>query len=126
MKIEQINLDELPGGHGQAGTMPGEQAAAAIPPRRSGDPGAQAEAGDVPEELDLTFEAGIEKLEQIVKALEQRDVPLEKALSLFRQGVGLVRHCSAQLDSAEREMGRLLAGSGGELRLVPAELAIEG
>lgn len=70
-----------------------------------------------------SFEAGIEKLEQIVKALEQRDISLENALALFKEGIGLVQHCNALLDQAEREMEVLLE-TDGELRtekIVPAE-----
>lgn len=72
----------------------------------------------------LSFEAGIQRLEGIVKELEQRDVPLENALSLFREGVGLVQHCNALLDKAEQVMGVLLEEDG-KLHLEPA-IALEG
>ena len=60
----------------------------------------------------LSFEEGIERLERIVEALEERDVSLEKALSLFKEGVGLVQHCNALLDKAERVMQVLLTEDG--------------
>ncbi len=72
----------------------------------------------------LSFEAGIERLEGIVEALEQRDVSLENALSLFQDGVSLIQHCNALLDKAEQVMGVLLEEDG-ELRLERA-LPVEG
>lgn len=72
----------------------------------------------------LSFEAGIERLEQIVKALEERDVSLENALSLFKEGVGLVKHCNALLDKAEQVMG-VLVEEDGEMRFTEM-LQVEG
>ncbi|MDI6813395.1 MAG: exodeoxyribonuclease VII small subunit [Desulfitobacteriaceae bacterium] len=72
----------------------------------------------------LSFEAGIERLEGIVEALEQRDVSLENALSLFQDGVSLIQHCNALLNKAEQVMGVLLEEDG-ELHLERA-LPVEG
>lgn len=74
----------------------------------------------------LTFETGIGRLEQIVKALEQKDVALEAALNLFREGVELVQHCNHLLNQAEREMEILLEGPGGELTVEAASFKTEG
>ncbi|MHB1652202.1 MAG: exodeoxyribonuclease VII small subunit [Desulfitobacteriaceae bacterium] len=74
---------------------------------------------------DLSFETGIGKLEQIVKALEQRDVPLEAALSWFKEGISLVQHCARLLDQAEQEMEVLLE-TDGELRVERAIFPLEG
>ncbi|KLU61370.1 exodeoxyribonuclease 7 small subunit [Peptococcaceae bacterium CEB3] len=74
---------------------------------------------------ELSFEAGIEDLERIVKALEQREVPLETALALFKEGVGLVRHCSRLLDQAEQEM-RILVEEDGKLQIKPVDFPSEG
>jgi len=71
------------------------------------------------------FETGIEKLELIVKALEQKDVPLDSALTMFREGIELVQHCTQLLDQAEQQMEVLLE-SGGELRVEPATFSAEG
>lgn len=76
-------------------------------------------------EEEKTFENGINRLEQIVKALEQKDVPLDTALSLFREGVDLVRHCTGLLDQAERQM-EILLETDGELRVEPAIFSGEG
>lgn len=67
-----------------------------------------------------SLEMGLQNLEMIVKTLEQKDLPLEKALTLFKEGVGLVQYCSKVLDQAEKQMEILLEGSDGKLQIMPA------
>ncbi|HBW35170.1 exodeoxyribonuclease VII small subunit [Desulfosporosinus sp. BICA1-9] len=74
----------------------------------------------------LTLEKGLQNLEIIVKTLEQKDLPLEKALSLFKEGVGLVQYCSNVLDLAEKQMEILLEGPDGKLQIRPASFDMEG
>ncbi len=52
----------------------------------------------------MKFDTAIRELERIVKDLESRDMPLEKALALFEEGVKLTRHCSRLLESAEQKV----------------------
>lgn len=73
----------------------------------------------------LGFEEGIIRLEHIVAALEQKEVPLETALGLFRDGVELVQHCNRLLDEAEKQMQVLLEGPDGDLRVESASLVLE-
>lgn len=73
-----------------------------------------------------TLERGLQNLELIVKTLEQKDLPLEKALTLFKEGVGLVQYCSNVLDSAEKQMEILLEDPNGELQIRPASFDGEG
>ena len=40
---------------------------------------------------DKTFEENMERLEQIVRAMEKGDVALEESLKLFQEGTGLVQ-----------------------------------
>ena len=74
----------------------------------------------------VSLETGLQCLETIVKTLEQKDLPLEKALSLFKEGVGLVQYCSGVLNQAERQMEILLEGSDGELQVKSADFKVEG
>lgn len=74
----------------------------------------------------LSLELGIQGLEKIVKTLEQKDLPLEMALGLFKEGVGLVQYCSKVLDQAEKQMEILLEGPDGQLQIKPASFAVEG
>lgn len=48
-----------------------------------------------------TFEENIKRLEQIVRAMERGDVPLEESLKMFQEGTELVRSCSKILDEAQ-------------------------
>jgi exodeoxyribonuclease VII small subunit len=60
-----------------------------------------------------TFEASLEALEKIVEELEQGDLPLEKSLELFEQGIGLSRQCQERLSQAERRIEILLRDNQG-------------
>ena len=48
-----------------------------------------------------TFEEGMQRLEQIVRAMERGDVHLSESLKLFQEGTELVRSCGKLLDEAE-------------------------
>ncbi len=72
------------------------------------------------------FEAGVGRLEQIVKSLEQKEISLESALTLFREGIELVQHCTGLLDKAERQMELLLEGPDGQIRVEAASFTVEG
>jgi len=64
-------------------------------------------------EKQLSFEAALARLEEIVKSLEAGNAPLDSSLALFEEGVGLVRLCSGQLDAAESRIKILVSGDGG-------------
>lgn len=78
------------------------------------------------EQESLSLEFGIQNLEKIVKLLEQKDLPLEKALDLFKKGVGLVQYCSNVLDQAEKQMEILLEDQDGQMEIKPASFEVEG
>ena len=78
------------------------------------------------ESKEISFEEGIEHLERIVRELEQKEVPLEQALNLFRQGIELVQNCNGMLDDAEKQMQILLENPNGELEVRPADFPVEG
>ncbi len=65
-------------------------------------------------EKSKNFEASIGRLEEIVRRMEQGDVPLEQALSLFEEGTGLIRTCSKLLDDAELKVVQLMKGPDGD------------
>jgi len=60
-----------------------------------------------------TFEASLEALEQIVRQLEDGDLPLDKSLELFEQGIRLSRECQERLSQAERRIEILLRDNQG-------------
>ncbi|MBI3895127.1 MAG: exodeoxyribonuclease VII small subunit [Acidobacteria bacterium] len=66
-----------------------------------------------------SFEQGLERLEQIVKELEQGDLPLERALELFEEGMKLSGHCRHQLEEAENKVEILLKKADGKVVAEP-------
>ena len=50
------------------------------------------------------FESAIVELEKIVKRLEEGDLSLDSALTLFERGVELSRFCHTQLGEAQRRI----------------------
>lgn len=65
------------------------------------------------EQTNRTFESSLEALEQIVRELEQGDLPLERSLELFEQGIRLSRECQDRLNQAERRIEVLLRDNQG-------------
>ena len=65
------------------------------------------------QEQGRTFETSLEALEQIVRQLEGGDLPLEKSLELFEQGIRLSRECQERLSQAERRIEILLRDNQG-------------
>ena len=61
----------------------------------------------------VTFEQQLERLEEIVAALEKGDAPLADSLKLFEEGTRLVSACRDELDKAEQHVVKLMKGSDG-------------
>jgi len=62
-----------------------------------------------------TFENAMNKLEQIVKELESSDLPLEKAIKKFEEGVQLSKFCSDKLDETEKRVSILIRDQNGNV-----------
>lgn len=60
-------------------------------------------------EQNVSFEASLQQLEQIVARLESGDLPLEEALSEFEHGVQLARTGQQKLQQAEQRVQILLS-----------------
>jgi exodeoxyribonuclease VII small subunit len=60
-----------------------------------------------------TFEQNMQRLEQIVRAMERGEVPLEESLKLFQEGTSLVEACGKLLDDAELQVKKILTASDG-------------
>jgi len=65
------------------------------------------------------FETSLEELERIVRELERGDLPLEKSLELFEQGVKLSRACQERLNEAERRIEILTRDNQGRPAIRP-------
>ena len=66
----------------------------------------------MPDDAPLSFEAGLQQLEAIVKEMEGGDLPLERALELFELGVKLSESCRKQLEEAETRVEILMKRAG--------------
>ncbi len=60
-----------------------------------------------------TFEENMTRLEEIVRAMERGDVPLEESLKLFQEGTALVKDCGKLLDKAEQQVTKIVTQADG-------------
>ena len=52
----------------------------------------------------ITFEAAMERLEEIARLLESGSEGLDASLKLYEEGVSLIRLCTQKLESAEQSV----------------------
>jgi exodeoxyribonuclease VII small subunit len=60
-----------------------------------------------------SFEQNLDRLEGIVKRLEESELPLEEALKLFEEGTALSAGCRQQLEEAEHRVEILTKTANG-------------
>lgn len=64
-----------------------------------------------------SFEAAAKRLEEIVRALDDQTLPLDKALALFEEGIGVSRRCSELLEAARARVEKLVESTPGVFSL---------
>ncbi len=64
-----------------------------------------------------SFEQNLQRLEQIIRAMERGDVALEESLKLFQEGAQLVRDCGKLLDEAELQVKKVMTAPNGSIVL---------
>ena len=62
----------------------------------------------------INLEKSIADLETLVDELESGDLPLEKAMKKFEEGIKLTRQCQTALKEAEQKVEVLVKSAGGE------------
>ena len=60
---------------------------------------------------EITYEAALAELEQIVQRMEGGQLPLEESIAAYRRGSELLKHCQQQLSDAERKIQILEDGA---------------
>ena len=60
-----------------------------------------------------TFEASMQRLEQIVRIMEKGEVELEESLRLFQEGTELISRCGKLLDEAQLQVKKIMTGPDG-------------
>lgn len=63
---------------------------------------------NVQEIQSLSFEDSYERLEEVIRRLEDGALSLEESVALYEEGVLLARHCGRKLDDAELRVTELL------------------
>ena len=74
-------------------------------------------------QAELSFEAALKRLEEVLDVLEHGELPLEEAMKAFEEGVRLVRFCHQKLDEVEKRVELLLKDDAGRFftRTFPEE-----
>ncbi|HSG35197.1 MAG TPA: exodeoxyribonuclease VII small subunit [Sphingomonadaceae bacterium] len=64
----------------------------------------------------MSFEEALKALEEVVRALETGEVPLDESITLYERGETLRKHCQARLDAAQARIEKIVAGPDGKAR----------
>jgi len=72
------------------------------------------------------FEKDLERLEQVVEALEAGGLTLDESLKRFEEGVKLARRCEKALTEAEKRIEILVKNARGEITAEPFAEEEEG
>lgn len=91
-----------------------------VPPVKKARGADAAEPGDKSSlQPGLDFEKSLARLEDVVKRLEQPNLPLTDAMKLFEEGLQLAQQCQKQLQEAEGRVEILLKSADGKLAAEP-------
>lgn len=63
-------------------------------------------------EKKLSFEQAMDQLESIVEKLEEGDVPLEEAISFYKEGMELSKLCHDKLKNVEEQLAQIITEDG--------------
>ena len=66
-----------------------------------------------------SFEESLDRIDEIVRALEKGDAPLAESLKLFEEGAGLIRVCEKYLNEAEQKVVKLRPSADGTPEEIP-------
>ncbi len=62
----------------------------------------------------LSFEAALKRLEEIVRRLESGDAPLDESIELYGEGDRLRQQCEARLQAAQAKIEKIQLGRDGQ------------
>jgi exodeoxyribonuclease VII small subunit len=80
-----------------------------------------AEAGTTPV-AELSFEAALAELEQVVARLEAGTVALDESIALYARGAELRAYCEERLKAAEARVAEIAQAPDGTVRARPVEI----
>jgi exodeoxyribonuclease VII small subunit len=64
------------------------------------------------DEKKMSFEQAMDQLESIVEKLEEGDVPLEEAISFYKEGMELSKLCHDKLKNVEEQLAQIITEDG--------------
>ena len=64
------------------------------------------------EEKELTVEERLEKLDEIVRKMEDTKIPLEESFHLYEEGIKALKECSEKIDTVEKQVMKLTEDGG--------------
>ena len=62
-----------------------------------------------------TLETAMQRVSEIVASMESGDMPLEKLIESYEEGIGLVKACQEKLDAAEKRIQIIARNARGEV-----------
>lgn len=68
---------------------------------------------------DLSFEAAIERMESIVRQMENGNLNLQESMALYEEGVKLAKFCQKELDLARQKVEKITLTGNGEVKTEP-------
>jgi exodeoxyribonuclease VII small subunit len=68
----------------------------------------------VPAISELSFEAALKRLEEIVRRLESGDASLDESIELYGEGDKLRQQCEARLQAAQARIEKIQLGRDGQ------------
>ena len=71
-------------------------------------------AEDAPNIADMSFEEALRALQQVVRQLEDGEVPLDQSITLYERGEKLRAHCQARLDAAQARIETIVLDAKGQ------------
>lgn len=73
----------------------------------------------------VDLESAMARLDEVVEKISAEGVSLEEALTLYEEGIFLVKECNSTLDNAQRKINALRLGKDGELCEAPFDAPAE-
>ena len=71
-------------------------------------------AEDAPNIADMSFEEALRALQQVVRQLEDGEVPLDQSITLYERGEKLRAACQARLDAAQARIEAIVLDAKGQ------------
>ena len=71
--------------------------------------------------VEKNFEATMTELERIIKELESGQVPLEKAVEYYENGIKLKKTCENILEKAKMKISKVETLANGDMKIVDAD-----